>query len=51
MTVEDRIRARIEQLKASREELIRQLFGFDAAIGELEAMLRPEPVTEQERAD
>ena len=42
VSIEPRIRARVVQLKQEREGLIRQVFAYDAAIGELEALLNPE---------
>ena len=43
--MEERIKARIAELRAAREayriEAEKQLLGFDATIGELEALLTP----------
>lgn len=45
--MDEKIRARIAELKQGREEAVRQVFGFDAAIGELEALLQAEPAQAQ----
>ncbi len=49
----ERIKARIAALSAKRDELKAELFGYDAAIGELEAAigLRPYPQQGQQPAD
>jgi len=49
---EERIRARIEELKAQRDRFLQeanqQIAAANGAIGELEALLRPEPEAEKE---
>ena len=49
---EERIKARIEALKAQRDKLIQdanqQIAAHNGAIGELEALLQPEPEAEKE---
>lgn len=51
--MEERIQARIDELKRGREEHVRtatlSLEGFNAAIGELEALLKPEQVEDEEK--
>ena len=49
---EERIKARIEALKQQRDRFIaeanQQIAAANGAIGELEALLEPEPETEKE---
>lgn len=49
---EERIRKRITELKAQRDKLVQeanqQIAAHNGAIGELEALLRPEPEAEKE---
>lgn len=45
-TFEARIRARIEELKAIREQAVAQVNAAAGAIGELEALLQPAKETE-----
>jgi len=50
--VEERIRARIEELKEQRDRFLQeanqQIAAANGAIGELEALLQPEPEAEKE---
>ena len=50
--MEERIRARIEALKAQRDQFVaeanQQIAAANGAIGELEALLQPEPEAEKE---
>jgi len=51
--VEERIRARIEALKAQRDRFLQeanqQIAAANGAIGELEALLQPEPEPKAEK--
>lgn len=53
--IEDRIRQRIAQLASEREQFVlhatRTVGGFDAAIGELEALLVPDTEEAPESED